>query len=108
MAPNEPGCTGWDAPSLGKILAKRCGTAAWLPWARPPAGARFPASRVCRGLAITERAPPMLRVVAALLLLAISVSTPAAADTKRVALVFGMSDYQHLSKLPNPVPDAKA
>ena len=26
------------------------------------------------------------------------------ADAKRVALVIGMSDYQHLSKLPNPVP----
>src|SRR5262245_36965180 len=38
----------------------------------------------------------------------VSAWSPALADAKRVALVIGMSDYQHLSKLPNPVPDAKA
>jgi uncharacterized caspase-like protein len=50
----------------------------------------------------------MFRIVAAALILLVSAWSPALADAKRVALVIGMSDYQHLSKLPNPVPDAKA
>ena len=51
----------------------------------------------------------MFRVVAAALILLVSAWSPATADAKCVALVIGMSDYQHLSnKLPNPVPDAKA
>ena len=50
----------------------------------------------------------MFRIVAATLILLVSAWSPATADAKRVALVIGMSDYQHLSKLPNPVPDAKA
>src|SRR6476469_7232410 len=50
----------------------------------------------------------MFRIVAAALILLVSAWSPANADAKRVALVIGMSDYQHLSKLPNPVPDAKA
>ena len=50
----------------------------------------------------------MFRSVAAALVLLISASLPASADAKRVALVIGMSSYQHLSSLPNPVPDAKA
>ena len=50
----------------------------------------------------------MFRIVAAALILLVSAWSPAIADAKRVALVIGMSDYQHLSKLPNPVPDAKA
>jgi hypothetical protein len=41
----------------------------------------------------------------ALLLAAV---VPSAAQSKRVALVIGISDYQHLSSLINPVPDAKA
>lgn len=51
----------------------------------------------------------MLRVIAALILLAVSASlSVAAAGGKRVALVLGNSQYQHLSPLANPVPDAKA
>ncbi|HET7446623.1 MAG TPA: caspase family protein, partial [Methyloceanibacter sp.] len=41
-------------------------------------------------------------------LLLLTAALPAAAQAKRVALVIGMSDYQHLSSLINPVPDAKA
>ena len=33
---------------------------------------------------------------------------PSAGQAKRVALIIGMSDYQHLSSLINPVLDAKA
>jgi formylglycine-generating enzyme required for sulfatase activity len=50
----------------------------------------------------------MFRILAAALLLMLSASSPASADTKRVALVLGIGDYQHLSSLTNPVPDAKA
>jgi hypothetical protein len=50
----------------------------------------------------------MFRIVAAALILLVSAWSPTTAAAKRVALVIGMSDYQHLSKLPNPVPDAKA
>jgi uncharacterized caspase-like protein len=50
----------------------------------------------------------MFRIVAAALILLVSAWSPASAAAKRVALVIGMSEYQHLSKLPNPVPDAKA
>jgi uncharacterized caspase-like protein len=50
----------------------------------------------------------MFRIVAAALLFMLSDFLPASADVKRVALVIGMSNYQHLSSLPNPVPDAKA
>jgi formylglycine-generating enzyme required for sulfatase activity len=50
----------------------------------------------------------MVRIVAAALVFLLSAWAPAAADGKRVALVVGMGEYQHLSTLPNPVPDAKA
>ena len=50
----------------------------------------------------------MFRMIAAALYFLLAASLPASAEAKRVALVIGMSDYQHLSKLPNPVPDAKA
>jgi formylglycine-generating enzyme required for sulfatase activity len=50
----------------------------------------------------------MVRIVAAALVLLLSAWAPVAAEGKRVALVVGMSAYQHLSSLPNPVPDAKA
>src|SRR6476619_6050801 len=50
----------------------------------------------------------MFRIVAAARILLGSAWSPAIADAKLVALVIGMSDYQHLSRLPNPVPDAKA
>ena len=41
-------------------------------------------------------------------LLLLTAALPAAPQAKRAALVIGMSDYQHLSSLINPVPDAKA
>jgi hypothetical protein len=50
----------------------------------------------------------MFRILAAAFLLMLSASLPASADTKRVALVLGIGEYQHLSSLTNPVPDAKA
>jgi len=40
----------------------------------------------------------------ALLLLLAAAASPSVAQAKRVALVIGMSDYQHLSSLINPVP----
>jgi hypothetical protein len=49
----------------------------------------------------------MFRFLLALALLLAAV-VPSAAQSKRVALVIGISDYQHLSSLINPVPDAKA
>jgi formylglycine-generating enzyme required for sulfatase activity len=49
----------------------------------------------------------MSRILLALTLLLAAV-LPAAAQSKRVALIIGMSEYQHLSSLINPVPDAKA
>ena len=50
----------------------------------------------------------MFRILAAALLVMLSAAWPASADGKRVALVLGIGDYQHLSSLTNPVPDAKA
>ena len=50
----------------------------------------------------------MFRILAAALLVMLSVSSPALADAKRVALILGIGEYQHLSSLTNPVPDAKA
>ena len=50
----------------------------------------------------------MFRILAAALLLIFSASSPALADTKRVALILGIDEYQHLSSLTNPVRDAKA
>jgi formylglycine-generating enzyme required for sulfatase activity len=50
----------------------------------------------------------MFRILAAVLLVTLSAAAPASADAKRVALVVGIGDYQHLSSLTNPVPDAKA
>ena len=50
----------------------------------------------------------MFRILAAALLLIFSASSPALADTKRVALILGIGEYQHLSSLTNPVRDAKA
>ena len=50
----------------------------------------------------------MFRTLIAALVLVVSAWLPAAADDKRVALVLGIGDYQHLSSLENPVPDAKA
>jgi uncharacterized caspase-like protein len=44
----------------------------------------------------------------AALALVFAVALPAAAEEKRVALIIGIGDYQHLSSLDNPVPDAKA
>lgn len=44
----------------------------------------------------------------ALLLLLVAAASTSVAQAKRVALVIGMSDYQHLSSLINSVPDAKA
>ena len=50
----------------------------------------------------------MLRIVFAALTILMMASSPLAAQGKRVALVIGMGEYQHLSSLNNPVPDAKA
>jgi len=50
----------------------------------------------------------MVRIIALAALLYASLCVPLAAEGKRVALIIGMSDYQHLSSLANPVPDAKA
>ena len=50
----------------------------------------------------------MVRIVALAALVCVCLSAPLAAEGKRVALIIGMSDYQHLSSLANPVPDAKA
>ena len=47
-------------------------------------------------------------LVAAFSLLATLAILPAQAQEKRVALVIGMGEYQHLASLNNPVPDAKA
>ena len=47
-------------------------------------------------------------LVAAFILLVTAALMPAGAQGKRVALVIGMGEYQHLSSLNNPVPDAKA
>ena len=47
-------------------------------------------------------------LVAAFILLVTAALTPAGAQGKRVALVIGMGEYQHLSSLNNPIPDAKA
>ena len=49
----------------------------------------------------------MSRFLLALALL-LAALVPSAGQAKRVALIIGMSDYQHLSSLINPVPDAKA
>jgi formylglycine-generating enzyme required for sulfatase activity len=50
----------------------------------------------------------MNRILVAALSLFLVAALPSAAQAKRVALIIGMSDYQHLSSLINPVPDAKA
>lgn len=50
----------------------------------------------------------MLRIIFAALTLLMMASSPLAAQGKRVALVIGMGEYQHLSSLNNPIPDAKA
>lgn len=50
----------------------------------------------------------MVRIAAVALVLLLSASTLAAAEGRRVALIVGMGEYQHLSGLTNPVPDAKA
>jgi formylglycine-generating enzyme required for sulfatase activity len=50
----------------------------------------------------------MVRCFAATLLILASSLAPAAAAEKRVALVLGIGEYQHLSTLDNPVRDAKA
>ena len=50
----------------------------------------------------------MFRILAAALLVMLSASSPALADGKRVALILGIGEYQHLSSLTNPVRDAKA
>jgi formylglycine-generating enzyme required for sulfatase activity len=50
----------------------------------------------------------MLRIVAAGLIVLLGACPSVAAEGKRVALIVGMGQYQHLSSLPNPVPDAKA
>ena len=50
----------------------------------------------------------MVRIAAAALVLLLSAWAPVAAEGKRVALIVGMGEYQHLSSLTNPVPDAKA
>ena len=47
-------------------------------------------------------------LVATFSLLATLAILPAEAQEKRVALVIGMGEYQHLASLNNPVPDAKA
>jgi uncharacterized caspase-like protein len=47
-------------------------------------------------------------LVAAVSLLLTLTNLPAGAQEKRVALVIGMGEYQHLASLNNPVPDAKA
>jgi hypothetical protein len=49
----------------------------------------------------------MSRFLLALALL-LGALVPSAGQAKRVALIIGMSDYQHLSSLINPVPDARA
>jgi formylglycine-generating enzyme required for sulfatase activity len=49
----------------------------------------------------------MSRIILAVILL-LAAMVPSAAQVKRVALVIGMNNYQHLSSLINPVPDAKA
>ena len=49
----------------------------------------------------------MSRIILAVILL-LAAMVPSAAQAKRVALVIGMNNYQHLSSLINPVPDAKA
>jgi len=50
----------------------------------------------------------MMRLVAAALAVFFLASSPVEAGDKRVALIIGMGEYQHLSSLTNPVPDAKA
>jgi formylglycine-generating enzyme required for sulfatase activity len=50
----------------------------------------------------------MFRTLIAALALVVAATLPAAANEKRVALIVGIGDYQHLSSLDNPVPDAKA
>lgn len=50
----------------------------------------------------------MVREIAAAFLLLLAFALAPAAAAKRVALVVGIGDYQHLSSLANPVPDAKA
>jgi formylglycine-generating enzyme required for sulfatase activity len=50
----------------------------------------------------------MMRLVAATLGLILLAASPVQAADKRVALIIGMGEYQHLSSLNNPVPDAKA
>ena len=50
----------------------------------------------------------MFRILAAALLVMLSASSPALADGKRVALILGIGEYQHLASLTNPVRDAKA
>jgi uncharacterized protein len=50
----------------------------------------------------------MSRILLAFLAALLLAGSPAAAQGKRVALIIGMSAYQHLSSLENPVLDAKA
>ena len=50
----------------------------------------------------------MFRIVVAALALCVALWSQAEAQGKRVALIIGMGEYQHLSSLTNPVPDAKA
>ncbi|MCP5120063.1 MAG: caspase family protein, partial [bacterium] len=49
-----------------------------------------------------------LRLLPALFLVFTLFGFAAPADAKRVALVVGIGDYDTLSGLPNPVPDARA
>jgi caspase domain-containing protein len=60
-----------------------------------------------RAAEATPRPESMFRFFLFALLL-LTAALPAAPQAKRAALVIGMSDYQHLSSLINPVPDAKA
>jgi uncharacterized caspase-like protein len=50
----------------------------------------------------------MFRIVVAALALCLTLWSQAEAQGKRVGLIIGMGEYQHLSSLTNPVPDAKA
>ena len=68
--------------------------------------ANFPPERACRGLEASgfERARlPCFVSSPRTSCSQLSVSSPAAADGKRVALILGNGEYQHLSSLTNPV-----
>ena len=93
-------------------MAKAAQGVSPCPSAWAAAGAKISITEAaCRGLSLRQserRALPCFVSLPQRSSSCVSASSPASADAKRVALIIGMSEYQHLSSLTNPVRDAKA